>query len=117
MNNVVAGGLVALSAFCLAVVWDLIKFRRDRDKRRRAALAGFCEEMSANREAAGNNLTLIAVEAKQLKEGEAKGLLNTLSLLETGAWTIARLDLHHKLLQDHDLVRRLQIVGRNAAIS
>lgn len=61
VNGIVAGGLVALVAFALAVLWDLIKSRRDRDARRRASLAGYCEEMAANREAAGNNLTLIAV--------------------------------------------------------
>lgn len=115
ISGLLAGGTVALLAFGLAVLWDLIKFRRDRGARRKAALAGYREEMAANRDAAGNNLTLIAVEDQDLAEGTAKALVNPLSSLETGAWTIARLDLPKELLEDYDLLRRLQIVHRNTS--
>lgn len=113
ISGLVAGGVVALLAFALAVLWDLLKFRRDRGARQKSALAGYKEEMTANREAAGNSLTLIAVEDRDLAGRSAKALLNPLSSLETGAWTVARLDLPNELLEDHDLVRRLQIIHRN----
>jgi hypothetical protein len=61
-------------------VWDLVKFRRERVARRRAALAGVREEMPANREAAGNNLTLIAIEDK------AGGIANMLDMLCLLGW-------------------------------
>lgn len=114
-NSILAGGLVALASFALAIAWDLVKYRRERAGRRQAGLAGLREEMSANRGAAGNNLTLLAVEERDIRAGKTKGLVNTLSSLETGAWAIARLDLPTALLDDHDLVRRLQIIHRNTA--
>ena len=114
VNDLVAGGAVALMAFGLAVIWDFAKFRRERHARRLAALTGFVEEMSANYDAAENNLTLLAVERRDIAAGKIKGLLNSLSPLEVGAWSIARLDLPRELLADHDLVRRFQIISRNS---
>jgi len=69
--------------------------------------------MSANREACGNNLTLIAVERRDLETGSAKALLNPLSRLESGAWLVARVELPTQILEDADLLRRLQIISRN----
>lgn len=113
--SILAGGAVAALSFSFAVLWDLAKFRRDRDARRRAALTAFVEEMRANSEAAGNNLNLIGFEEHDRSDGNTKALVNPLSSLETGAWLLARLDLPDGLVRDVDLVRRLQVISRNTS--
>lgn len=113
VGPLLTGGAVAILAFGMATAREVFVRRRDSGRRQMLGLAAFEREMIANRDASGNNLTLIAVEKRDLETGSAKGLLNPLSGLESGAWPVARVELPTALLEDEDLVRRLQIIDRN----
>jgi len=113
IGPLLTGGAVAILAFGMATAREVFVRRRDSSRRQKLGLGAFEREMTANREASGNNLTLIAVEKRDLESGAAKALLNPLSRLESGAWPLARVDLPTALLEDEDLVSRLQIIDRN----
>lgn len=113
MGPLLTGAAIALLAFGMATAREVFVRRRDSSRRQKLGLRTFEREMTANREASGNNLTLIAVEKQDLESGSAKALLNPLSRLESGAWPVARVDLPTALLEDEDLVTRLQIINRN----
>jgi hypothetical protein len=98
----------ALFAFCLATARDLWRERRERRRRQRAALRNFCREMSNNRRACSSNLMMLAVEKNDLEERRNKGHMTPLDRLETGAWSLAFLDLPSTLLKDEDLLGRVE---------
>jgi hypothetical protein len=106
-----AGGV--LFGFLLAIAWDLVKFRRERGARQRAAIVGLREELVANRERAGSNATMLAVDEREYQP-ENKTMINPLMSLETGAWALARLNLPKGLAEDTDLVQRLQTIDHIA---
>lgn len=115
INPVLAGGIVALLAFGLSVARESWRTRAERDARQIGALRGFVEELQANREAASNTLTLLAVEARDQDAGKVGALVNPLSSLESGAWPTARVDLPQAVIVDSALVRRLHLIHRNTA--
>lgn len=101
-------GIVA--GFGLAVAWDIFKARRDRGRRQRSALKNLCREMAGNRKVCSSNLTMLGVEERDIAKHESKGHLNPLERLETGAWSLAYLDLPSALVSDDDLVNRLEVL-------
>lgn len=101
-------GIVA--GFLLAVSWDVFKARRDRGQRQRSALKNLCREMAGNRKVCSSNLTMLAVEERDIAKRESMGHLNPLERLETGAWSLAYLDLPSALVSDDDLVNRLEVL-------
>lgn len=107
--SLLPGGAIALFSFALAVLWDVLKSKRDRQQRQRAALQNFYRELASNRKICGSNLMLLKTEQGPLGEGKSKGLVNPLDRLEEGAWPIARLDLPIKLLRDTDLLSRIEV--------
>lgn len=50
------------------------------------------------------------MEAKELEEGNNQGFLNPITQIENGAWALVRVDLPTDLLEDSDLLRRLEII-------
>jgi hypothetical protein len=101
-------GIVA--GFGLAVAWDIFKARRDRGRRQHSALRNLCREMAGNRRVCSSNLTMLGVEERDRAKRESKGHLNPLERLETGAWSLAYLDLPSALVSDEDLVNRLEVL-------
>lgn len=108
--SILAGGATALIAFGFAVAWDLIKAHRAREARERALLANFSRELGANRQAITSDLVRLKTEQKQLADQETLGYVNPLSRLEAGAWQLLRIELPSALVDDGELLRRLEIV-------
>jgi hypothetical protein len=100
----------AFFGFCLATARDLLRERRERQHRQRAALRNLCREMSNNRGTCSSNLTMLAVEKGSLEARESMGNVNPLDRLEEGAWSLAYLDFPSRLIEDEDLLRRLEVL-------
>ncbi|HJZ36876.1 MAG TPA: hypothetical protein VJ204_11465 [Solirubrobacterales bacterium] len=113
--SILAGGATALIAFCFAVAWDLIKAHRAREARERALLANLSRELGANRDAITSDLVRLKTEQKQLADEETLGYVNPLSRLEAGAWQLLRIELPSALVDDGELLRRLEIIVAKVA--
>jgi hypothetical protein len=109
-TSILAGGIVALFSFVLATWREERRLRVEQQQRRRLALVSFAKEMEANRRLCGSIRNSLGMEAKQLEKGNNQGFLNPITQIETGAWTLARVDLPTDLLKDSDLLRRLEII-------
>jgi hypothetical protein len=108
-SSILAGGVVALFSFFLAMLHDKRKSKTDREQRQRAALNSFVKEMEANLRHCGALRNSLAMEAKQLEEGDA-AFLNPITHVENGAWPLARVDLPNEVLFNSSLLRLLEII-------
>jgi hypothetical protein len=108
--SILAGGATALIAFGFAVAWDLIKAHRTRKARESALLANFSREMASNRRAITADLMRLRIEQKQIADKETLGDTNPLARLEAGAWQLLRIELPGALVDDGELLGRLEII-------
>jgi hypothetical protein len=109
VSSILAGGVVAIFSFGLAMLHDKRKSKADREQRQRASLNSFVKEMEANLRHCGTLRNSLAMEAKQLEEGNA-AFLNPMTQIENGAWSFARVDLPDGVLSNSDLLRLLEII-------
>lgn len=100
---------MALFSFGLAMLHDKRKSKAGREQRQRASLRSFAKEIEANLRHCRTLRNSLAMEAKQLEEGDA-AFLNPITQIENGAWSIARVELPDGVLSNSDLLRRLEII-------
>ncbi|HEU5106684.1 MAG TPA: hypothetical protein VFU11_12705 [Solirubrobacterales bacterium] len=108
-SSILAGGVVALFSFGLAMLHDKRKSKAGREQRQRAALNSFVKEMEANLRHCGTLRNSLAMEAKQIEEDDS-AFLNPITQIENGAWSLARVDLPDGVLSNVDLLRLLEII-------
>lgn len=111
-QNPVASAAIAAGAALVGVLVgagiDLMRGRRERRRRQRAALRNFRRELAANKRSCSSNLMLLKTEAKDLKDDHNRGRVNSLERIQTEAWTLAFLDLPTQVLSDADLLGEIE---------
>jgi hypothetical protein len=109
-DSFVSGGAVAILAFLLARTWDMVKYTRDIGRRDRATVSAIRTELEMNLTVIERNQEQVAEEISKL--AARKWLLNPLEPLETGFWTLVKLNPPRVVGANRDLRENLQQVAR-----
>jgi hypothetical protein len=112
MGELLTGGAIAVFAFLLAIVWDVLKSERERGRRDRAVIAASDAEISTLSVMVLNNRNLVLMELNLLRKGKAAGLTNPLDPIPSGFWDLVKLDPPQALLRDEETLAKIRDISR-----
>jgi hypothetical protein len=107
---ILTGGGIAVFAFFLALLWDVVKAGRERKRRDKALLVSVRAEIESLIATVANNLNLVKTELQMLKTGTR--LLNPLDPVAGGFWDVVRVNLPDALVSDSQVLDKLRDVSR-----
>jgi hypothetical protein len=107
---ILTGGGIAIFAFVLAWIWDVIKSRRDARRRDKSVLVSARAEIDSLIATVTNNLNLVRSELELLEED--KSLVNPLDPVAGGFWEVVRTNLPESLIRDASALSQLTDVSR-----
>jgi hypothetical protein len=107
---ILTGGGIAVFAFFLALLWDVVQAGRERKRRDKALLVSVRAEIESLIATVANNLNLVKTELQMLKTGTR--LLNPLDPVAGGFWDVVRVNLPDALVSDSQVLDKLRDVSR-----
>jgi hypothetical protein len=103
-----AGVVATIIGFSLAMFWDVHKMRVEGEERDQAILWAISEEMKANDAAIQRNVSILQQELPLLREKRVVVL--PLSLLQAGAWDVAKISNPHRLMTVDTLAKLREVI-------
>lgn len=107
MGGFVAGVIATLFGFVLTMVWDTVKYYRDRISKDNAVLFASRQEMEGNIEVLRENKKILEEELEIIQK-EKKMLVVPLSPLNSFAWEVVAINLPKKLIKDVVLLKKVR---------
>ena len=105
------GGVIATTIGSLLMVgWDILKFRRESRWRDETICGAIREELLANLDILRANQRLF--EQKLAVLDQRMLVVTPLSLLQTGFWDLAKVNLPQRLIRDGDMLISIRNVSR-----
>lgn len=101
-TDILAGGLIAIFAFCLAVAWDVWRLKKVQGHRDEAVLRALRAELHTNARRLAVDLARLAEELALLPKD--RHLVEPLSTLATSAMRLAQINPPEALLRAERLV-------------
>ena len=111
IGGFVSGVLATLLGFGLTIIWDSIKYYRDRKKKDEAILSTLHHEIQGNIDILRRNKELVNNELESLKS--RKYYITPLSPLHESMWRIIGINMPKKLVDSPELLEKLRIATQD----